>query len=66
MGDKWEDKGHHSDIPILSDIADMITGQEERHIVNTETGEEKIATVGPNQTLGEAIEKGQLRDDDCT
>ena len=65
MGE-WEDKGHHSGTPILGDIVEMVTGQTERHIVNKETGEEKIVTVGPNQTVGDAIAEGQVRDDDCT
>lgn len=66
MSDKWEDKGHHEGIPILGDLGQMITRREEKHVVDRETGEEKIATVGPGQTLGEAIGKGQLRDDDCS
>jgi hypothetical protein len=66
MSDKWEDRGHHEGIPILGDLGQMITGQEERHIHNTETGEDKIATVVGNQTLGDAISKGQVRDDHCT
>jgi hypothetical protein len=65
MSDKWEDKGHHEGIPILGDLGQMITGTEERHVVNSETGEEKIAIIGPGQTLGDAIANGQLRDDDC-
>jgi len=65
MSNKWEDRGHHEGIPILGDLGQMITGTEERHVHNNETGEDTVATVGPGQTVGEAIENGQLRDDDC-
>lgn len=54
MGDKWEDKGHHEGIPILGDLGQAITGTEERHVHNPATGEDKIVTIGPGQTLGEA------------
>jgi hypothetical protein len=40
MSEKWEDKGHHTPIPILSDISEMVFGHERRHVVNTDTGEE--------------------------
>ena len=66
ISDKWEDNGHHEGVPILGDLAQVITGPEERHVVNTVTGEEKIVTIGPGQTLGDAIANGQLRDDDCS
>ena len=64
MADKWKDKGECND---LFDMAvDLITFDhnpfEKNHLVeNKETGEQKEIFVGPDQTVGEAIEKGQWK-----
>ena len=41
-------------------LFDAMTGTHVAGIHNTETGEDRVVYVGPNQTLGEAIENGQF------
>ena len=65
MSNEWKDKGAHRSVPILSDIAEAATGIKERHVENPNTGDKKIATVGPNEKVGDASREGHLKDDDC-
>lgn len=64
MSDKWEDKGICCNIE--HDLLDCFlpeSMQTHSHKVeNTETGEERQVRVGPGQTVGEAIAKGQFED----
>ncbi len=63
--DKWEDLGAKFD--VLNDTIGLVPGVPDLgadHVVkDTETGELHTVVRHPNQTVGEAIEKGQFKKD---
>lgn len=70
MGDKWKDLGQGGS--HAEEFIDTISGGggekggilgDTRRVENLETGEEKEVYRGYGQTTGEAIEKGQFKDE---
>lgn len=57
MGDNWKHTGSDENI-----ISAFIPGPDWERVENTETGDVGTVYVGNNQTVGEAIEKGQWRE----
>ena len=59
--EKWEHTGPaNRGLDLISSAFDAVTGTHVENVHDTETGNDRIVYVGPNQTLGEAIEKGQF------
>lgn len=61
MSDKWKDKGKNND--LFTDLVNSVVPifPDTHRIVNTETGETKDVVKGQNQTVGDAISKGQFK-----
>ena len=67
MSNKWEDKGEKA--TLFDSIVDTVTLDnnpfpKEHWVENEETGDTRVVMVNPDQTVGEAIEKGQFKTDD--
>jgi hypothetical protein len=62
MSDKWKDLGETG----LSDFARIIPGPnvETHRVENTETGEVREVIIHGDETVGEAIERGEFSDDE--
>jgi hypothetical protein len=60
MSDKWEHAGSGGN--AFSSLVDSLFGLSTETVQHTETGEYREVVVGSEQTVGEAIEKGQFTD----